>query len=375
MPALKSIYGDAPLLTEFEVSSAEPVYNQDWPWLPSLNFTNSSSSTPAPVLTNLRCLTLQHVPFRWSSPMFHTNLHTINLRSLPNTHLSLDRILHILDANKDTLECVSFHFQSVTSAILPLTPLNLPNLNELSIGGHHLLTQLVDALIVPNLNELNLDIETRDPIEETIISLVGRMGPAGTLKHLSVAYGYGCGRRISKANKNHPWAAAVASSSSSSSSGIMYYGSGGVVMSWTLLSELSQLESLRVGGTPMDALLCALSTPDDDLMTGAAAAAAGAGAVPTGGNSWLCPNLVELGLKQCPGHSEGVGKLVQMIDARNPISGLQGTVVNGVAPVRLKSLELYETASLGPDVVQWIDKRVDEVAITENDRYDRYVKW
>ncbi|THU89534.1 hypothetical protein K435DRAFT_821368 [Dendrothele bispora CBS 962.96] len=326
-------------IAEFEVSSAESLFaQQEWPWLPSHPF--ASSSSPAPVLSNLRNLTLQRVPFKWSSPMFHTNLHTINLRSLHNAHLSLSRIFHILHANRDSLKCVSFHFQSVTSAILPLTPLTLPNLTELSMGGHHLLTQLIDTLILPNLHELNLDVDARDPIEDTIVSLVGRM--------------------------------ASSTSSNPNNMSMLYYGGGSYIMSWTLLNELSQLESLRVGGTPMDSLLSALSTPDDDLMTGSAAAAAGAGApVPTGGNNWLCPNLVELGLKQCHAHPEGVGKLVQMIEARNPVGGGQGTVVNGVAPVRLKSLELYESATLDPDVMQWIDSRVDEVNVTENERFDR----
>ncbi|GLB38981.1 hypothetical protein LshimejAT787_0601430 [Lyophyllum shimeji] len=93
MPALKSISGEAPLLREFEVSSAEAAFYQEWQWLPN------APQNATLVLPKLRTLTLQYTPFKWSSPMLRTNLHTLNLRALPTSHLPLDRILYIIANN------------------------------------------------------------------------------------------------------------------------------------------------------------------------------------------------------------------------------------------------------------------------------------
>ncbi|KAL0071347.1 hypothetical protein AAF712_001204 [Marasmius tenuissimus] len=372
--ALKSINGEAPLLKEFEVSSAEPGYYRDSAWLPTLVFpstspsSESSSTTPPPLQSQLRSLTLQNAPFKWSSTMFHTNLHTLNLRALPTTHLSLDRITHILQANRTSLRCLSLHFQCVTLAVLPLNPIVLPELTEFSIGGHYYLSQLVETLNLPSLEEFNIDIEARDPIEDVIQGLVTRMGVgavggSGGIKHLSVAYGYGCGRRR------------ATNDSASTPPTSMYYGAGSSIMSWAFLMDMGGLESLRVGGTQMDTLLSALGAPDDDMLSGSAAVAGG---VPGSGtsNGWLCPNLTELALKHCHAHLEGVGKLVQVVDARNPDVGGSGggsgsgsgsgsMVVNGVAPTKLTSLELHDCAVLGPDVLDWLKARVEEVVVTE----------
>ncbi|KAF9265446.1 hypothetical protein L218DRAFT_1075566 [Marasmius fiardii PR-910] len=387
--ALKSINGDAPLLKEFEVSSAEPALYHDCSWLPNLNFlpssSSGSSSQHAPSLPLLQSLTLQNAPFKWSSPMFHTDLHTLNLRALPTSHISLDRIFHILHANRDSLKCLSLHFQCVTQTVLPLNPLKLPDLTEFSVGGHHYLSQLVEILTMPMLEELNLDIDARDPIEDIIAGVVSRVTStpvsSGGIKHLSVAYGYGCGRRATKdaqrlrekdgksyklssgSDSNSPSSPTYPPTSAGSPSSSLYYGTGTIV-SWAFLADMSQLESLRVGGTPMDTLLSALGAPDDDLLSGSAAAVGVA--VPGGGsNSWLCPNLSELAMKYCHAHSEGVGKLVQFVDARNPDGGSGTMVVNGVAPTPLKSLELYECAVLGPDVLEWLKGRVEEVQVSE----------
>lgn len=299
--------------------------------------------------------------------MFHTALHTLNLRSLPTFHMPLDRILHILKENKDTLKYLSIHFQGVTPAIIPLNSVTLPELVEFSIGGHHALSQLVDSLILPSLEELNLDIEAREPIEDVIMSLIARSGGAAamSIKHLSVAYGFGCGRRASKAKSKSP--PAVVTKTPVGPSGMhmggqsFYYGPGGVVIGWNILNELSQLESLRVGGTPMDTLLCALSVPDDDIIIHHSSAPPGQ----PNAISWLCPNLRELGMKNCHAHSEAAAKLVQMIEARNPDANATGVVINGVAPKKLRALELYECSNLGQDVVQWLQAKVEEVIFTE----------
>ncbi|GLB38982.1 hypothetical protein LshimejAT787_0601440 [Lyophyllum shimeji] len=100
-----------------------------------------------------------------------------------------------------------------------------------------MLSQLVDHLILPALTNLTLDIEAREPIEDTISNLLMRSNKPA-LQHLSIAYG-------------------AASSTSS-----FYYGPSGVVISWTsLLADLAHLRSLHVGGTPLEPLLAALGGP------------------------------------------------------------------------------------------------------------------
>ena len=317
--------GEAPLLKEFEVSSAESAFYQEWQWLP-----NSSPNTPL-VLPRLRRLRLQYTPFKWSSPMLRTNLTVLSLRALPSFHLSLDRIMYII-ANNPSLESLTLHFQGVVPAILPLTPTTLPMIDTFHIGGHFLLSHLVDSLVLPALNDLTIDIEAREPIEDIISNLLSRSNNP-PLRNLSVAYG-----SISNASS-------------------FYYGPSGVIISWTsLLMELTQLESLHIGGTPLEPLLSTLARPDDDdahqLTT------------------WACPKLEVLGMRNCHGHSEGLAKLVQMVEARNPPSSAGGAsgssgAVGGGTPVRLKKLELHDCASLGQDVVQWLESRIGEVICTE----------
>lgn len=307
--------GDAPILDEFEISCAEPVYySPDWPWLPSAN-----ADMPL-VLPKLTSLTLLYTPFKWSSPVFKTNLRSLTLRALPTSHLPLDRILYIL-SNNPSLESLSLHFQGVLPAILPLSPTSLPELKELTLGGHYLMSQLADSLLVPALDSLSIDIEARDAIEDTITNLLTHSSHPH-LTHLAVAYG-------------------------NSNSSSYYYGSSGIVISWGFLADLNSLEALHVGGTHFDPLLAALSTPDEDQP------------------SWLCPNLTSIAMRNCHGHSDGVAKLVQMVDARNPDASVPVVTVNGVAPTKLKQLELYECATLGQDVIQWLKARIEDVVCTE----------
>ncbi|KAF8157136.1 hypothetical protein B0H34DRAFT_488382 [Crassisporium funariophilum] len=328
MGALKSINGDAPLLKEFEVSSAEAAFFAEWPWLP-----NASAATSL-VLPKLRTLTLQHTPFKWSSPMLR-DLHTLNLRALPTSHLPLDRILFIL-SNNPHLKSVSLHFQGVLPAILPLSGLALPHVASLTLGGHYLLTQLLDSLTLPNLSSLTLDIEARDAIEDIISSLLARSNRP-PIKHLSVAYG-------------------VAANAST-----FYYGPGGIVITWTaLLAELPHLKTLNIGGTSLEPLLTALGPPEDDPNQNQ-----------NQNPTWACPSLEVLGMRSCHAHGEGVTKLVQMIESRNPENGQASTAnFGGVSPGRLARLELYECAALGEDVMKWLETRIAEV-ICADPAYDR----
>ncbi|KAF8345466.1 hypothetical protein F5887DRAFT_966871 [Amanita rubescens] len=346
MSALKSINGEAPLLKEFEVSSAEPAYYADWPWLP-----NGNSTTPHTV-PNLKSLTLQYAPFKWSSPMLHANLETLNLRALPTAHLPLDRILYIL-SNNPLLRSLTLHFQGVLSAVLPLSNVTLPHLTKLDIGGHYLLTQIIDSLTLPSLTDFTVDIEARDSIEENIIGLVMR-SHYPHVEHLSIAYG------------------------SSSSASTYYFGPGGVMISWnTLFGEMAHLKSLHIGGTPLEPLLTALGPPGDDMHQLEA---------------WACPGLEVLGMRNCNAHSEWAVRLVQMVEARNPLNGSSslalssssaaGTTTNGggggsgtagpssalagdTTPVRLKTLEMHDCTSLGQDVIKWLKDRIENVICTD----------
>ncbi|KAI0311008.1 hypothetical protein OF83DRAFT_1152884 [Amylostereum chailletii] len=306
--ALKSITGDAPLLKEFEVSCAEPVYYGEWPWLPS------AAPSASVVLPELRKLTLQYTPFRWSSPMLRNNLRALNLRSLPTTNIALDRILHIVTNNK-ALEDLCLHFSNVLNPVLPLSSVTLPELKTLSIGGHYLMASLLDSLAAPSLQALTLDVEARDSIEDSISNLLSRSNhPPVNL--LSLAYG----------GNGAPY----------------YYSGGGLIASWGFLTELSQLRTLQAGSTPLDPLFTALGAPDEDVAT------------------WMCPNLSQLALKACPAHADGIPKLVQMVDMRNPEGG-----GGSGGPVRLRHLEMHECTSVGQDVVDWLKSRVDKVICVE----------
>lgn len=320
--------GDAPHLKEFEISCAEPAFYSEWNWLPS------AKANTTIVLPNLNSLTLQYMPFKWSSPLFKTDLQSLTLRSLPTSHLPLDRILHIIASNPN-LESMDLHFTTVHPAILPLNPITLENLTEMSLGGHYLLSQLVDDITLPSLAHLTFDIEARDPIEETITNLISRSNNP-PLASLSIAYNPGTA---------------------------FYYGAAAGIMSWGFLMEMPELRTLKVGGTAFEPLLVSLSGPED------------------GGGQWCCPKLTGLYMKGCHAHGDGVSKLVQMVEVRNPTptssthntNGGGGGIPGGGGSVdKLKHLELHECAMLGPDVVQWMKSRVLEVVCVEL-AYDRWV--
>ncbi|KAI0264609.1 hypothetical protein BC834DRAFT_924502 [Gloeopeniophorella convolvens] len=314
--ALKSVSGPAPLLKEFEVSCAEPMYHGEWPWLPS------ASANAEVVLPKLETLTLQYTPFKWSSPMLRMNLRSLNLRTVPTTSIPVDRVLHIVSNNK-ALEDLSLHVTTVLNPVLPLSQTTLPDLKTLSIGGHYLMASLVDSLITPSLCNLTLNIDARDPIDDSISNLVSRSShPA--IHALSIAYG---------------------------TNGPPFY--GGLVASWGFLNDLNHLRTLQVGGTPLDPLFTVLGAPEEDVP------------------GVMCPFLEHLALRGCPAHSDGVTKLVQMVDARNPDGGAPpaaaaATALGGsTAPAHLRRLEMYECTTLGQDVVAWLKSRIDDVACVD----------
>ncbi|OCH93352.1 hypothetical protein OBBRIDRAFT_749790 [Obba rivulosa] len=319
--ALGAIEGDAPLLREFEVSCAEASFYPNWKWLPS-------APPHAHDTSSLRSLTLQYVPFKWTSSIFH-NLRSLNLRCLPNVHLAIDRILHIISQSPQ-LEELSLSFVSPGQPVLPLTSTTCPDLRAFTIAGHYHLTALVDALVLPALETLVFDIDTRDPVEDTIAALLARSGTP-PLTRLSLAYGL-------------------------HNSGF-FFGAAGVT-SWQFLSELDQLEALQVGSTPFEPLVVALSAPAEDAQQ----------------DRWLCPNLVSLAVRACHTRGDAVARLVQMVEARNPdlANGGAPLIVGGVAPARLRQLEVHECSQLGPDVVNWLKTRVDEV-VCSDPLFERWV--
>jgi hypothetical protein len=306
--------GPAPLLKEFEVSCAEPMYHSEWPWLPSAN------PNTEVVLPKLETVTLQYAPFKWSSPMLRTNLRSLNLRTVPTTSMHIDRILLIVSNNK-TLEDLSLHVTTVLNHVLPLSQTTLPELKTLSIGGHYLMASLIDSLVTPNLCSLTLNIDARDPIDDSVSNLVTRSShPA--IHTLSIAYG---------------------------SNGPPFY--GGLIASWGFLNDLNHLRTLQVGCTPLDPLFAVLGAAEEDVL------------------GVMCPFLEHLALRGCPAHSDGVTKLVQMVDARNPDSTPHTTptgALGGTAtPVKMRRLEMYECTVLGQDVVAWLKSRIDDVVCVD----------
>lgn len=235
----------------------------------------------------MRSLTLQHVPFKWSAPIFQ-NLQTLSLRTLHTTRIALDRVLYVITASPGLLD-LSLHVATVDQAVLPLTLTTLPDLKNLSISGHYLLTNLVDSLALPCLETLSFDVDARDPAEDTILSLVSRSNNP-PLTNLNISYG----------------------GPATSNTGI-YYGTGTLIANWNFLSDLDHLKTLHVGGTPFEPLVTMLAAPDDDGQQ----------------DRWLCPNLVSLRMRGCHAHHDAAAKLVQMVESRNP------DIMAGATPIQV----------------------------------------
>ncbi|KAL5521523.1 hypothetical protein ACEPAF_2271 [Sanghuangporus sanghuang] len=372
MAALRNIVRDAPLLEEFEISSGEPVrsdgdiYPYEWQWLPS---TDREIALP-----NIRSVSLQYVPFKWSSPLIAGNLRALNIRSLstPNmgthssTQMTLDRLLHIISSNP-TLEHLSLHFQNAQAAILPLETTRLNYIRSLSIGGAFTLAPLLDALITPSLESLTLNID-REGMEESIQALLARSN-SPPISLLSFAYQSQLGMGP-------------------------YYGEAPPGLTpWGFLVALPHVKTLQIGHTAFDVLLDSLSHVEEDS------------------GAWLAPELEHLALRSCRGHGDSLSKLVALVEARNPplpgsnlniahgagagTAGAQlpgmlfnpaphNALVGGVPaqpptlpppppviaaaghPTRLKTLELHDCTHIGEDIVKWLKSRVREVKLSES---------
>ncbi|KXN82753.1 hypothetical protein AN958_02192 [Leucoagaricus sp. SymC.cos] len=367
--------GAAPLLREFEVSSSEGGCTSDWPWLPNLPnlSTLPPGSTSSSLLPSLTSLTLHQVPFRWSSPIFSlSNLKRLNLRAPISPALPLDRIRFIISGNP-RLETLALYFQGVLPNVLPLTPLVMREVKELKVGGHWLLSQLVDCLSTPKLSKLSLFVDPRESAEDVIVGLLTRSAavangmvqdpsappnythmPTGAaadirLEELSLGYDTPPGPAL-LSSSIHPFIPPVTQPHAQVHINIhnMYHyyvpSPTGIIPSWrTLLAQMPHLRVLKVGGTPLESLLICLGNIEDD------------GSGLTGGivgNGWLVPKLEVLQMRGwCAtygygggggpfgagsgaggsgggngagygmGGSEVVAKLVGAIEARNPDLG------------------------------------------------------
>ncbi|KAJ6476913.1 hypothetical protein C8R45DRAFT_1008237 [Mycena sanguinolenta] len=435
LAALKSITGPAPLLKEFEVSSASAVfYAHEWTWLPS---SPSSPLGPAP-LPQLTSLTLQNAPFTTLSPIFlqpQTHLTNLTLRALPTATIPLDRLLRVLTANAATLSSLNLHVVSVAPALLPLpTSTTLPALVDLAIGGHHLLTGFLDTFVLPSLRDLDLDFDSpRDPVEETIAGLWARSGNP-PLRSLAISYGPSPPPSASSSSSSSNSSLSSPSSSFSSTPAFPpplpmgggpwyphhYYVSAGPVVSWAFLAECgAALEVLKVGGAAVEGLLAVLGAEDGGMgvppplvtthpslqLNPFTNTPANPNANPNNNNNgnnngggWTAPALRELHLRSgCPqphlhspfahhghhmhplhghghvhGHShhsflyggghggqEGVGRLVRVVDVRNPEGGVPGTWQGGAgSPARITQLSLEDCVPLDRDVVRWLEGRI-----------------
>ncbi|KIJ51070.1 hypothetical protein M422DRAFT_159102 [Sphaerobolus stellatus SS14] len=322
MSALRSITGNAPLLKHFEIGCQETggyYFDSSWAWMP----------TQSPEVPSLQSISICNMPFKWSSSMFTTSsLKELTLRALPISTLNLDRIQHILTCNAQTLTTVSLSFPSAQAPILPLNPFTLPSLSSLSLSGHHLLAALLDHITAPALENLALRLDmsrNHEPLEETLSNLLTRSGRP-PVTSLNITHGPSS----------------------------LFYGTpngmNGPLAPWSFLAEIPTLSRITMSQTAIEPLLELLAGPDEDL------------------NAWLCPELTSLTFISCHQHNEGVVKLVNLIEARNPSNphanaGLGLGLTGGVK--RITHLDLRDTISVGMDVLSWLQSRVENVSVVE----------
>ena len=422
---MDTIQGNAPLLQEFVVGCTEssffPPSSEQWQWLPS----GSSAASPTPAL---RSLELRNVPFRWSSPLL-SNLRKLKLVSnnLSVQPLTLNRILSIIHASP-LIEVLELNLVS-QAHILPLSPVTLDHLRELKLGGSQgqnpLLQQLIGQLITPALQSLTIEADSRSEsstMTETLTSLFIRSsqptitsfsyglastansGPSpytayGTLgfptsllrqlyhlEHLTVA---SC--------PMEPILSALSSTSSNQDDdddasdfggpGIFGGGAGGapnpgnafgtpVIPPSMPAIQLGALANAVHSSTNAHnnstANLPNLIATAASNLAAAVAAAANAPTTANPGNhfndDYLCPFLKNITFKHCHPHSDGIGKIIKMVQARNPdgVADLAAVASGDTAiPRRIKTLEFSECGHIGGDVIGWLEERVLNVVYTE----------
>ena len=403
--------GDAPLLQEFEVSCADSTSFTDWSWLPSISPLYRQAPHPTAALTSL---VLTNVPFKYSSPIFTSgSLRALHLHGLPSLSLPLDRVLHLITSNP-SLESLALYFSSLTPPVLPLpnadiSPVRLSKLHTLHVNGHPLLAHVVDVLVCPALEALGMEVDMnapmnsgmgvgmgghagmgRDPVEETVINLVRRSGHPDVTS-LYIAYTTYSASGLGGGIFGFGGAGGVGGAPYP---GAYHYLHPGSVISWSFLAEMTSLEKLEVRGTQLEPLVSALSLQDDDTgtvigigpgivgvavgggMGGGIGVGPGGGGVGAGAGNLVCPRLKSLVARESQGYPDGIAKLVQMVEARNPDvlpvgagsgagAGAGAGGGDGAVPSRLCKLEIWDCVPLGADVIDWLKKRVEDVVVVD----------
>ncbi|KAJ4484343.1 hypothetical protein C8J55DRAFT_510353 [Lentinula edodes] len=326
LAAFKGISGNAPKLQEFEISSVEPsmINFTDWSWMPNI----ANITLPA-----LQRVSTTNVPLLLNSSLLSQPLHTIYISALSTSPIQVGSLMQMLAKHASTLCALSLNLPSMTPPVVPATtlpftsntPLCFPLLEELSLGGHNLMSQLAGAITAPSLEELNVDIDlgrggishTMAPngaangvqhfsyIEEVVHALLhrGSPAPADKLKALSIAFGFGNGRRATKERESDPYLRALKSAQACPCAGTTFLPPGHhatptpsvVHISWQFLASLPALQSLKVGlgghagpvwpsnvntsvntipytggSVDIEHFLSSLCVPDEDYMTGSA---------------------------------------------------------------------------------------------------------
>ncbi|KAL1659092.1 hypothetical protein GGF50DRAFT_107985, partial [Schizophyllum commune] len=202
MDALQSISGDAPLLEEFEICTADTAYFPEWrSFLPC--------SQRVVNLTRLRSVTLHHISFGLMGPLLVkppvpdapgvlSSLTSITLRALPGMVIPLNQVLALVIANP-MLEALVLYFPAIQPPVLPLSSyplITLPHLRTLALGGRPILMHLADKLATPALRSFAWDIDARGPervsLRHVLQRLLKRSDPesGSSIEELAVNWGF-----------------------------------------------------------------------------------------------------------------------------------------------------------------------------------------
>jgi len=246
------------------------------------------------------------------------NLQALKL-SAANTsglNVSVDRMLAIL-VNNPRLKSLDVHLQ-MHEPVLPVERTEMKHLENLNLAGGAAYETFMNALVLPVLKIVALDIEAKEVLIDNVLSeLYERSGqpPVHTLKFSWVS-----------SATSHPYH----SPHSSQPNGFP-----------TRFIEKTRdsLKALAIAKGVADVILAELLPEEGDV---------------------ACPRLTSLTFKQCHSHSDSVAKLIKIVEMRNP----GGTTGTGFLS-RLTKLMWSESGPLGSDVLEWLRERVDEVKYVE----------
>ncbi|KAL1725541.1 hypothetical protein EV714DRAFT_221126, partial [Schizophyllum commune] len=323
MDALQSISGDAPLLEEFEICTADTAYFPEWrSFLPC--------SQRVVNLARLRSVTLHHISFGLMGPLLVkppapdapgalSSLTSITLRALPGMVIPLNQVLALVIANP-MLEALVLYFPAIQPPVLPLSSyplITLPHLRTLALGGRPILTHLADKLATPALRSFAWDIDARGPervsLRHVLQRLLKRSGPesGSSIEELAVNWGF-------PYPVGHPFRPPPSAA-------------------------------------PEDLALSPYASPP--LIGGLRRLLR------------LMPNLRTLSLAEVPLDLEALRRMVGFVQGRNPARGGAWMGVGGAAqvsfltgkPVRLEELEMVGCTRIEPDIGHWLESRIPNI--------------